>query len=281
MITPLVENYSNRDFYYNTDIVKDYDLDLPNSEQYYEYNSQLAILLGKIFNYSPAKIDNLISGYFGGLGTQVTNVIDKISGKLGLSVEEPEMGAEDSAVARRFIVNINNYSASVDEMYNLKTELTKKKNGGTITNEEEKQLEKIESGISNVSKINKQIKEIKKDLTMSGKEKADKIKILQQQKTDMARQSLGKEPLYNENIEKNDKIQFYITTNSLKKNKYVLDMTPEMKKEYEKVAYDYYKKYESKGLYSSEYLEKIKTKSKDYAKNYMMNKYKQNLKKEE
>ena len=281
MLAPIVENYFNKDFYYNTDIVKNYDLNLPDSEQYYEYNSQLAILLGKIFNYSPAKIDNIISGYFGGLGTQVTNVIDKISGKLGLSVEEPEMGAEDSAVARRFIVNINNYSASVDEMYNLKTELTKKKNGGTITNEEEKQLEKIESGISNVSKINKQIKEIKKDLTMSGKEKADKIKILQQQKTDMARQSLGKEPLYNENIEKNDKIQFYITTNSLKKNKYVLDMTPEMKKEYEKVAYDYYKKYESKGLYSSEYMEKIKTKSKDYAKNYMMNKYKQNLKKEE
>ena len=103
-IAPVVENAINKDFYYNTDIVKSYDLDLPDAQQYYDYTSQLAIWLGQIFNYSPAKIDNLISGYFGGLGTQVTDIIDWVSAKLGLSAEEPDMGAEDNAVGKRFVV---------------------------------------------------------------------------------------------------------------------------------------------------------------------------------
>ena len=45
-IAPVVENAINKDFYYNTDIVKSYDLDLPDAQQYYDYTSQLAIWLG-------------------------------------------------------------------------------------------------------------------------------------------------------------------------------------------------------------------------------------------
>ena len=136
MVAPVVENAINKDLYYNSDIVKSYDLELPDSEQYYDYNSQLAIWLGQIFNYSPAKIDNLIAGYFAGLGTSVTNVIDWIAGKTGATAEEPEMGAEDNAVGKRFFVNVNSNSQSVDDVYTLQTELKKKENGGTITSEE-------------------------------------------------------------------------------------------------------------------------------------------------
>ena len=203
MVAPLIENAINKDLYYNTDIVKSYDLELPDSQQYYEYNSQLAILLGEVFNYSPAKIDNLISGYFAGLGTSVTDTMDYTLGKLGITAEQPEMGAEDNAVAKRFIVNVNSNSASIDEMYNRKTELTKKSNSEEgLTPNEKEELESLTNATSNISKINKQIKEIKKDLTMSGKEKAEQIKVLQEQKTDMAREALGKEVLYKENKEK-------------------------------------------------------------------------------
>ena len=108
-IAPIVENFVNKDFYYNTDIVKSWDLSLPDSEQYYDYTSQFAIWLGKIFDYPPAKIDNLINGYLGGLGTQFTNIVDWFSAKLGFSVEKPAMGAEDNAVGKRFVVNVRNY----------------------------------------------------------------------------------------------------------------------------------------------------------------------------
>lgn len=273
----LVENAANKDFYYNTDIVKSYDLDLPNEQQYYDYNSQLAISLGKIFSYSPAKIDNLISGWFGGLGTQVTNIIDNISGKLGLSVEKPAMGAEDNAIGKRFVVNVNENSASIDEVYTLKDELTKKLNGGTITSEENKQLETLKQATSDMAALNKQIKAIKKDLTMSGTEKADKIKPLQEQKTDVARKALGKDPIYTTRTSDLDSLQFYPSRDVLSKNNYTLSLTEEMKKEYEKLAYSQYQKYKKQGIYSEEYLDKLKSKCKDYAKSKMMQKYKNKL----
>jgi hypothetical protein len=276
-IAPIIENAYNKDFYYNSDIVKSYDLDLPESQQYYDYTSQLAIFLGKIFNYSPAKIDNLISGYFGGLGTQVTNIIDNISGKLGLSVEKPVMGAEDNAIGKRFVVNVNENSASIDEIYTLKNELTKKLNGGTITSEENKQLETLKQATSDMAALNKQIKAIKKDLTMSGTEKADKIRPLQEQKTDVARKALGKDPIYTTRTSDLDSLQFYPSRDVLSKNNYTLSLTEEMKKEYEKLAYSQYQKYKKQGIYSEEYLDKLKSKCKDYAKSKMMQKYKNKL----
>ena len=266
-IAPIVENFVNKDFYYNTDIVKSWDLDLPDEQQYYDYTSQLAIWLGQIFNYSPAKIDNLINGYLGGLGTQVTNVIDWISGKMGLSAEEPAMGAEDNAVGKRFVVNVNENSASVDEIYSREEELTKKLNGGTITEEENAELENIKAGINKLSALNKQIKAIKQDLTMSGEEKADKIRPLQEQKVDVARQALGKEPIYTENTDNLDSLEFYPSRSTLSYNGLTLELTEEMKQEYEDLAYNLYKKYEKQGLYSDEYWTKLRANAKKQQKN--------------
>ena len=128
-----------------------------------------------------------------------------------------------------------------------------------------------------MSSLNKQIKEIKKSLTMSGEEKAEQIKELQKQKTDVARKALGKDLLYSENAEAVENVKFYPSRDTLTKSKRTLTLTPEMKKEYEQVAAEYYQKYEKQGIYSKEKLEDIESKAKDYAKNYMMKKYKSEL----
>ena len=276
-VAPLIENAINKDFYYNTDIVKSYDLDLPESEQYYDYNSQLSKWIGSIFNYSPAKIDNLISGYFGGLGTSVTNTIDYVLGKMGVIPEQAEMGAERNSVGKRFFVNVNSNSKSLDELYNTKDELTKKKNGGTITSEETKQLEKINEASSQIADINKKIKSIKSDEYLGGQEKAEKIKALQSERTDTARQALGKELMDTSNKTRIESTKFYPSNSTLKQNKYTLTLTDEMKNEYERVAYERYSQYSGQGLYNEDYLQKLEAKCKDYAKNYMMQKYKSQL----
>lgn len=276
-VAPLIENAINKDFYYNTDIVKSYDLDLPESEQYYDYNSQLSKWIGSIFNYSPAKIDNLISGYFGGLGTSVTNTIDYVLGKMGVIPEQAEMGAERNSVGKRFFVNVNSNSKSLDELYNTKDELTKKKNGGTITPEETKQLEKINEASSQIADINKKIKSIKSAEYLDGQEKAEKIKALQSERTDTARQALGKELMDTSNKTRIESTKFYPSNSTLKQNKYTLTLTDEMKNEYERVAYERYSQYSGQGLYNEDYLQKLETKCKDYAKNYMMQKYKSQL----
>lgn len=276
-VAPLIENAINKDFYYNTDIVKSYDLDLPESEQYYDYNSQLSKWIGSIFNYSPAKIDNLISGYFGGLGTSVTNTIDYVLGKMGVIPEQAEMGAERNSVGKRFFVNVNSNSKSLDELYNTKDELTKKKNGGTITSEETKQLEKINEASSQIADINKKIKSIKSDEYLYGQEKAEKIKALQSERTDTARQALGKELMDTSNKTRIESTKFYPSNSTLKQNKYTLTLTDEMKNEYERIAYERYSQYSGQGLYNEDYLQRLETKCKDYAKNYMMQKYKSQL----
>lgn len=276
-IAPVVENAINKDFYYNTDIVKSYDLDLPEAQQYYDYTSQFAIWLGQIFNYSPAKIDNLISGYLGGVGTQLTDIIDWVSGKFGFSVEEPDMGAEDNAIGKRFVVNVNENSSSVDEIYEREEELTKKLNGGTITAKENAELENIKSGISKISALNKQIKAIKQDLSMSGSAKADAIRPLQEQKVDVVRQALGKDAIYTNNTDELESLEFYPSRSELSLNGLTLELTEEMKTEYMNMAYELYQKYSNQGLYSKEYLEKIKTKVKDAAKKKMMQKYRSQL----
>lgn len=276
-VAPLIENAINKDFYYNTDIVKSYDLDLPESEQYYDYNSQLSKWIGSIFNYSPAKIDNLISGYFGGLGTSVTNTIDYVLGKMGVIPEQVEMGAERNSVGKRFFANVNSNSKSLDELYNTKDELTKKKNGGTITSEETKQLEKINEASSQIADINKKIKSIKSDEYLDGQEKAEKIKALQSERTDTARQALGKELMDTSNKTRIESTKFYPSNSTLKQNKYTLTLTDEMKNEYERIAYERYSQYSGQGLYNEDYLQRLETKCKDYAKNYMMQKYKSQL----
>lgn len=274
MVAPLIENAINKDFYYNTPIVKSYDEDLPDSEQYYEYNSQLAILLGKVFNYSPAKIDNLISGYFAGLGTSITGAMDYVSGKIGLYAQKPEMGVESNTIGKRFVVNVNSNSASLDELYNRKTELTKLKNGRSISEDETKELENLTEASKNITKVNKQIKSIKADLTTSGKEKADKIKKLQEQRTDIARQALGKELINPENSSKIDLTKYYPSSDTLSKNGYTLNLTDSQKEEYSNLVQEYYYKYSKQGLYDED---KLQTKAKDYAKNELFKKYKSSL----
>lgn len=277
MVIPLVENAINKDFYYHTEIVKSSDLELPDSEQYYDYNSQLAIWIGKVFNYAPAKIDNIISGYFAGVGTSTTSVMDYILGKMGFSTQQPEMGAEDNPIGKRFIVNVNSYSASLDEIYDKKTALMKKKNSNSLTDTELSELENITEGISNIAKLNKQIKEIKQNLSLSGKEKADKIKLLQQQRTDTARGALGKDLLYGSSASSLERTKFYPSRDVLTHNGYVLTLDADKKKEFEELASSKFEAYRKQNLYHKDYLEKLESKAKDYAKSQLIHKYKNEL----
>lgn len=70
---------------------------------------------------------------------------------------------------------------------------------------------------------------------------------------------------------------FTPNSTSLKNNGYKLNLTDDMQKEYEQIASEYYQKYANQGIYSEEKLEDIKSKSKQYAKNYMFKKYKSDL----
>lgn len=280
LIPPIIkvplEIATNKDWYFNSEIVKDNDLqNLKPEDQYYEYNTNLSIKLGKILKKSPAQIDFSIRNIFGqasyDLWSGFSSVFDFFEGN-----QKADMGASDKFILKRFFANPNNNSESVTDLYNKQDELTVKKNYNEITSDESKQLENIQDATSIISNINKKIKAIKNDSNLSSKEKGEQIYELQQQRTDTARQALGKDLISSSS----DEIQssgFYPRTSTLSSNGYSLTLTNEMKTEYEKLAYESYQKYSKQNIYSSEYLQKIKQNCKNYAKQVLMKKYQNKL----
>ena len=72
--------------------------------------------------------------------------------------------------------------------------------------------------------------------------------------------------------------RFSLSSSTLKMNGYSLELTEEMQLEYEKVASDRYSQYEKQGIYSKEKLEQLESQCKDYAKQYLIKKYRNQLK---
>lgn len=281
LIPPIIkvplEIATNKDWYFNSEIVKDNDLqNLKPEDQYYEYNTNLSIKLGKLLKKSPAQIDFSIRNIFGqasyDLWSGFSSVFDFFEGN-----QKADMGASNKFILKRFFANPNNNSESVSDLYDKKEALTVKKNYSEITSKESEQLQNIQNATSIISNINKKIKAIKNDSSLSSQEKGEQIFKLQQQRTDTARQALGKELINSANKTKIESMKFYPSSSTLKNNGYSLTLTDSMKKEYEKIAYDRYKQYKTQGLYNDTYLEKLESTCKDYAKNVIMQQYRNKL----
>lgn len=271
LLATVLQLKDNRDYFYDTAIVPQYMMDsLEPKDWYNEDTTELSKMLGQTFNVSPMGIDFFVKNTFGTVFYNIWSSPDKL---LGLTDKYP---AKTNTSGGAFFVNPYSSSNSVNEVYTKYEEYKRKSGSGTLTSEEEIQYGKISEAVTSMGKINKQIKEIKADLTEKTEQKEPKIIELQKLRTDIARQSLGKETI-NSSSKELESVQFYPSTNSLSQNNYSLELNSDMKKEYEKLASDFYKKYEKQGLYNSEYSDKIKNKAKDYAKSQMFQKYKANL----
>lgn len=272
IIGTLIEMGANYDFYYGNKIVPQYMKDGYEPKDWYDENtSSLSKLIGQTFNVAPMYIDYFVKNSFGTAFYDIWKTPDTI---LGLTGKYP---STTSTSGGAFTVNPYSSSTSLNEFYDRYNELKQKKGSETITSDEETEYKNISAAKGSITDINKQIKEIKKDLTLSSSEKEKQILELQKQRTDTARQAIGKELINSDNESKIDSSKFYPSKDTISKNNYVLAMTSDMKKEYEQLAYEQYQKYKSQGLYSDEYLEKLETKCKDYAKNYMLQKYQNQL----
>ena len=122
-LTPVIENISNYSFFLDRPIVSRGQEGLPAEQQAGTYTSEIAKLLGGVLKYSPSKIDNLVSGYTGGLGKYATQGIDKILVGTGVSSppSAPAMTLEDSPILKSFLIRkpIGSGSESVNKLYNM------------------------------------------------------------------------------------------------------------------------------------------------------------------
>ena len=270
VFSTIVEIAANYDFYYKEKIVPEYMREQYEPKDWYnESTSWLSKQLGNTFNVAPMYIDYFVKNAF---GTTFYNLWKQPDKMLSMTGQYPSQASTSGGA---FTLNPYSSSQSVDEFYDRYNELKRKEGSGTITDEEKTEYDRISKARTTISNINKQIKDVKKDLTTSKSEKEKAITALQKIRTDTARQALGKDLIDSSNTSSIERNRFYPTRDTLKDNGNTLNLTSSMKNEYSRVAYNYYK--ENKNLYNADELEDLQKEAKDYAKNYILQKYENQL----
>ena len=121
--TPIIENTTNYSFFRDRPILSQSISQLPAEYQANTYTSDTAKLIGKLIKRSPAKIENLITGYFAGMGNYALDVSDGILKATGIveEVPQPLATAADIPFIRAFVSRepIGPGSASVDKFFDV------------------------------------------------------------------------------------------------------------------------------------------------------------------
>lgn len=208
-LKPLLENVTNWSFFRERELVPQGRQDLIPSEQYNKYDTETTKALGRIFNVSPAKIENLVQGYFGGSGKYALQggdwLIDEIKKASGEDLKEKRpTELTDLPVVKGFVAGdpVGSRSESVKNFYenfrgisSYHKTILKLKKEGEIKRAEElekahpeyklyKQFNKVSDELSD---IEKRLDKIIKSKTLSDDEKRENIKSLENIKTEKAK----------------------------------------------------------------------------------------------
>lgn len=120
-LIPIIENITNYSFFTDRPIVSRGKENLPPEQQAGPYTTEVSKILGEALNYSPAKIDNLVQGYGGGIGKYVTQGLDSILKGTGTVYVPPEPAKtlDQLPVIKAFMVRdpIGSGSESVNRVY--------------------------------------------------------------------------------------------------------------------------------------------------------------------
>ncbi len=131
-LLPIVENLTNYNFFRGQKIVPaSREADLPEL-QYTRYTTQTSRKLGQMLQLSPAKIDNLINAWTGGLGRYAVGILDEVLKKTGVvpDIPEPSPTLADTPVVRAFVARspVGSSGKTVNDFYDLLEEYTKNEN---------------------------------------------------------------------------------------------------------------------------------------------------------
>ena len=204
-IKTAVEQVTNYNFFQGRRIYPEWMDANPPEERKTAGTSLTAQELGKAFNYSPAKIDNLIRGTFATSGPYITDAGDVLLKKVkewnGEEFPEDPTSPVDIPLVRAFTMRYptGGMSNSVQQFYETQKLATEVKNGLEIFKDErlEEYRQENEALISvtpiinaqgkRIKQINRLRKKIYKDLGMSGKEKEQVLRDYDDQILDAAR----------------------------------------------------------------------------------------------
>jgi len=130
-VKPLIENATNWSFFRQQPIVSEGKERLLPEKQYGRYTSETAKFIGKLINYSPAKTENLVQGWFGGSGRyalQMGDVVGRGIAKFTGRKIEPKKPSElaDIPLVKGFVTRpALSQSESVNQFYTNRDRIIK------------------------------------------------------------------------------------------------------------------------------------------------------------
>lgn len=179
VVRPLIEWMTNYSFWTGRNLVPASLQKAPSEMQFTSYTSELAKSLGdtwlaKSIKLSPIAIDNWISGWFGSAGRFIANMLnDPISYVRGNSrPSEPAKYWYEMPVIGSFIRQNGQDSEYVNRMYEIQKDMNddyersdagKQRKGKKSSSNKPKELKQVDTAVSSVSKLNKEIKAIRND----------------------------------------------------------------------------------------------------------------------
>lgn len=179
VVRPLIEWMTNYSFWTGRNLVPASLQKAPSEMQFTSYTSELAKSLGdtwlaKSIKLSPIAIDNWISGWFGSAGRFIANMLnDPISYVRGNSrPPEPAKYWYEMPVIGSFVRQNGQNSEYVNRMYEVQKDMNddyersdagKQRKGKKSSSNKPKELKQVDTAVSSVSKLNKEIKAIRND----------------------------------------------------------------------------------------------------------------------
>ena len=179
VVRPLIEWMTNYSFWTGRNLVPASLQKAPSEMQFTSYTSELAKSLGdtwlaKSIQLSPIAIDNWISGWFGSAGRFIANMLNNpISYVRGNSrPSEPAKYWYEMPVIGSFVRQNGQNSEYVNRMYEIQKDMNdayersdagKQRKGKKSSSNKPKELKQVDTAVSSVSKLNKEIKAIRND----------------------------------------------------------------------------------------------------------------------
>lgn len=179
VVRPLIEWMTNYSFWTGRNLVPASLQKAPSEMQFTSYTSELAKSLGdtwlaKSIKLSPIAIDNWISGWFGSAGRFIANMLNNpISYVRGNSrPPEPAKYWYEFPVIGSFVRQNGQNSEYINRMYEIQKDMNddyersdagKQRKGKKSSSNKPKELKQVDTAVSSVSKLNKEIKAIRND----------------------------------------------------------------------------------------------------------------------
>lgn len=203
VVRPLIEWMTNYSFWTGRNLVPASLQKAPSEMQFTSYTSELAKSLGdtwlaKSIKLSPIAIDNWISGWFGSAGRFIANMLnDPISYVRGNSrPSEPAKYWYEMPVIGSFVRQNGQNSEYINRMYEIQKDMNddyersdagKQRKGKKSSSNKPKELKQVDTAVSSVSKLNKEIKAIRNDPKKDPDRKRQEIDQRQTKINDLAK----------------------------------------------------------------------------------------------